>query len=184
MGIHIVAIKLLLFIIFFSGLPVKAESSLKTKESVPLFSSKRNVGEILKTLPVQSGGRVKPFDTFARESLRFVYGKSQFNKRPAVDILMSWILLPEHWNETDFIQVRDSTLRKAIKLDQSKTLFSPDTLLQNKYFIRELAELRTRQQRKESLNDYFKSIQKLGKSFASLSGFSKWEITRLDTCRF
>lgn len=131
------------------------------------------IGESLKILPVQSEGRVQPFDTFSRNSLRFIYGKSHFNDRPAVDILMSWMLLPEHWNETEFIQVRDSVLRKALQLDLNKNLFSPKRLLQNKNFIQEVAELRVRQQNKEPLDDYFKSMQKLENRLLLYQAFQK-----------
>ena len=120
-----------------------------------------DAGKALRSLPVQSGGRVQPFDTFARDSLRFVCGKSQFNKKPAVDVLMSWILLPEYWNKTRFIQVRSAVLKKSLKLDLSKSLFSPQELLQNKVFIQELAELKSRQESKTPLDEYFKSLQKL-----------------------
>ncbi len=120
-----------------------------------------SAGKALRSLPVQSGGRVQPFDTFARDSLRFVCGKSQFNKKPAVDVLVSWILLPEYWNKTRFIQVRSAVLKKSLKLDLGKIFFSPQELLQNKVFIQELIELKSRQENKTPLNEYFKSLQKL-----------------------
>ncbi len=130
----------------------------------------------IKSLPVQSGGRVKPFDTFARESLRFIYGKTKFHKQPAVDILMFWMLLPEYWNEVDFVQVRESVLRETLKLDKDKTLFSPNTLLKNKVFIQEIAELRGRQKNKEPLDDYFKALQKLENRLILYKAFQRGEI--------
>lgn len=139
-------------------------------------SATQAMGENLKSLPVQSRGRVQPFDTFARDSLRFVYGKNQFNKRSAVDVLMSWMLLPEYWNETEFVQVRDSVLRKALQLDLKKTLFSPKALLENKNFIQEVTELRIRQQNKEPLDDYFKSVQNLENRLLVYQAFQKGEV--------
>ena len=130
----------------------------------------------IKALPVQSGGRVKPFDTFARESLRFIYGKTKFHKQPAVDILMFWMLLPEYWNKVDFVQVRESALRKTLKLDKDKTLFSPNALLKNKVFIQEIAELRGRKKNKEPLDDYFKNLQKLENRLILYQAFQRGEI--------
>ena len=141
-----------------------------------LVIANQSLGKVLKVLPVQSSGRVKPFDTFARDSLRFIYGKVYYNDRPAVDILMSWLLLPEHWNETDFILVRDSMLKEALDLDQNKTLFSPKTLLENRTFTQEVAELRVRQQNKESLDDYFKLIQKLENRLLLYQAFQRGEM--------
>ena len=140
------------------------------------FALATAIGDSLKSLPVQTRGRVQPFDTFARNSLRFVYGKTRFNTRPAVDVLMSWMLLPEYWNETEFIQVRDSALRKALQLDLNKILFSPKILLKNENFIQEVAELRIRQQNKEPLDDYFKSVQKLENRLLLYQAFQRGDM--------
>ena len=35
-------------------------------------------GDALKYMPIQDGGRVKPYDSFAREMLEIIYGKSKF----------------------------------------------------------------------------------------------------------
>ena len=139
-------------------------------------SADKNVEESLKALPVQSGGRVQPFDTFARDSLRFVYGKTKFNKKSAVDILMSWILLPVHWNETDFIQVKESVLKKALKLDVNQSYFSPNELLKNKDFAQEIEELRVRQNNKEPLDEYFKALQNLENRLVTYQAFYRGDL--------
>ncbi|MEO0335652.1 MAG: hypothetical protein AAF202_04630, partial [Pseudomonadota bacterium] len=61
-----------------------------------------SVMEALKTLPVQDSGRIKPYDTFARESLHLVYGKKKYKgkggvKRTAVDVVTTWMLIPDYW---------------------------------------------------------------------------------------
>ena len=35
----------------------------------------------LRELPVQDGGRVKPYDTFAREALQLIYGKESYKNK-------------------------------------------------------------------------------------------------------
>ena len=141
-----------------------------------LAGAGQSVGESLQTLPVQSGGRVKPFDTFAREALRFIYGKTHFDKKPAVDILMSWMLLPEYWHKVEFIQIRDSVLRKSLNLSADKNLFSPFTLLNNKTFIQEINELKVRQAGKEPLSAYFKSVRKLENKLILYQAFQRGEV--------
>jgi len=145
----------------------------------PLAFADQAIGDSLKSLPIQSGGRVKPFDTFARDTLFFIYGKRKFKDRPAVDALMSWLLLPDVWNKTEFIQVRDSSVRKALNLDLKKNLFSPNTLLNNKTFLQEINELRVRKQNKEPLNSYFKALQKLENRLILYQAFQKGEIPGL-----
>ena len=156
-------IRFYLFIFLFSGFSV-------------FVSADKDIGGPLKVLPVQSGGRVQPFDTFARNSLRFIYGKTQFNKKSAVDILMSWVLLPEHWNETDFVQVKESVLKKVLKLNMDKSHFSPSELLNNKAFAQEIEELRVKQQNKESLDDYFKSVQNLENRLVLYQAFYRGDL--------
>ena len=37
-----------------------------------------HVGEPLESIPIQDAGRIKPFDTFARESLRLIHGRTTY----------------------------------------------------------------------------------------------------------
>ena len=53
---------------------------------------------VLAKIPIQDGGRVKPLDTFARESVRMVTGREQFEGRPSLDTLMQWISEPAPWD--------------------------------------------------------------------------------------
>ena len=144
----------------------------------PFFAQAKepNLGQHLKALPVQSSGRIKPFDTFSRETLSFIYGKPHFHKKLAVDVLMSWVLVPEHWNQAEFIQIKDLSLRKALKLDHKKTLFSPQKIFQNQNFHQELKELQVREQNKTPLDKYFKSLQKLKNKVAIYQAFQRGDI--------
>ena len=148
----------------------RAEPALKvppqeipvTKEVLP--SSEPDVKQEFSnkmSIPVQSQGRVKPFGTFARETLHFVHGQSQFQKTPAEDVLFSWWLFVDIWNKTEFLPIPDFRLKKALNLDVKKKLFSPEEILNNPHFIREIEELNSLRASKAPLNDYFKSVQKL-----------------------
>ena len=130
----------------------------------------------LKSIAVQSRGRVKPLDTFARDTLRFITGKETFNKRPATDVLISWMLLPKHWHKTEFILVQSSILKKSLGLELKKVRFSPSELLENKSLIQELVELRVRQQNKEALDDYFKAVQKLENRLTLYQAFKQGRV--------
>ena len=112
-------------------------------------------------LPIQSGGRVKPFDTFAMESLRFINGKTKIEKTSATEVLLLWMLFPKYWDQTEFIQIPEEVLKKALKLPLKKNLFSPQELSQSSALAQEITELRIRQSNKESLDEYFQSVQNL-----------------------
>ena len=112
----------------------------------------------LKSLPVQDRGRVKPFDTFARESMYHIMGK---NSSQAVHFVMTWLLVPEYWDEQPLVWIRKAQVKKALNLEKLRSHFSPQELLENKDFKREVAELHSRKKQKEKLSSYFQAIEKL-----------------------
>ena len=112
----------------------------------------------LKSLPVQNRGRVKPFDTFARESVYHVTGK---NPHHSVHLVINWILVPEYWDQEAFIWIKKARVKKALNLDKNRSHFSPRELLSNRDFKREVEELYSRKKSKEKLSTYFRSIEKL-----------------------
>ena len=135
-----------------------------------------NLGESLKVIPVQFKGRLQPFDTFARNSLRSIYGKDSFNNISATDVLVSWMLLPDYWNHTSFVRVEKAVLKRALKLDLQRGLFTPLELLNNPIFMRELRELKSRVVNKEDLSSYFKDIQNLENQLALYLAFQKGKV--------
>ncbi|MCB0384150.1 MAG: cytochrome C biogenesis protein, partial [Bdellovibrionales bacterium] len=118
-------------------------------------------GEALRTLPVQQGGRIKPYDSFAREALKLVYGREKYQKREAADVVLTWMIIPEHWDEVEFIQVRHSGLREALKLDGVRVYYTPKELFLNERVGLLVQEMRTKLQAQEKLNPYYQAVQTL-----------------------
>ena len=118
-------------------------------------------GEALRSLPVQQGGRVKPYDSFAREALKLLYGREKYKGREAADVVLTWMIIPEHWDEVEFIQVRHNGLREALKLDKVQIYYSPKALFMNERVGLLVQEMRTKLQAQEKLNPYFQAIQTL-----------------------
>src|SRR5258708_39393555 len=87
-------------------------------------SSHAQVGEPIESLPIQDGGRIKPFDTFARESLQLVYGKQTYEGKSATEVVFTWLLVPDHWIETAFIELRHTGLKEALKITSSERWYS------------------------------------------------------------
>lgn len=122
-----------------------------------LFSQAENTW---KYLPIQHQGRIKPFDTFSREILKTVYGKETYKKRSAVEVILSWLIVPDFWEKTPFI-LMDKKIIQNLKLPLKSKYFSPAELKSNSRLALQLAELKSLQQREETLNSYFQSLQKL-----------------------
>ncbi len=140
----------------------------------------RELGDSLKSLPVQDGGRIKPFNTFAKETLHFIYGRESFevtaadpndpNKtqkvsKEATEIVFTWFLVPEHWMDVPFFEVRHSGLKEALGLTEDerkqKSYFTPKEILSNPRLPLLIQELNSKRESKEKLNPYFQAIQSL-----------------------
>ena len=107
------------------------------------------------------GGRIKPFDTFARESLFSIYGKEHFKQWEAAEVVISWMLAPQIWYNIPIIQVRKSSLRKVLNLGEATILYSPKRLLDNPVLKSEWQELKVRLEQNTPLSSYFQSLKSL-----------------------
>lgn len=81
--------------------------------------------------PTLSGGRLKPFDSFARETVLFETGSRKFEKWDSVDLVFSWIAFPTYWESRPWIRISREDVRKQLGLDDARTTFSPEELLKN-----------------------------------------------------
>lgn len=106
----------------------------------------------LSLIPIQEGGRVKPLDTFARESVRFVTGRESFEKAPCLQTVLSWLAHPEAWVSKDMILVENLDLRSSLGVPKDQKRVSPHLLLENDGFIASAKMSYAKQQRKDSLN--------------------------------
>ena len=122
----------------------------------PLFKAE----QLWKALPVQHQGRVKPFDTFSKEVLREVYGKERYKKRSAVEVVLSWFIISDFWEDVEFMQV-EKELRKKLSLSLKTKRFSPSALKKNSKLALQFAELRSLKQQEKPLDSYFKKLEKL-----------------------
>ncbi len=138
--------KLLFFVLFFT---------------VQSFAGSGSEMEALKSLPVQDSGRIKPYDTFARESLQLIYGKQTFQSRPAVEVVTTWFLVPEAWEKKKLFQVSHRGLKVALKLDENEGYFDIGSFLSNDRISFVFQELQAKQETKEKLDPYFQAVQRL-----------------------
>lgn len=121
-------------------------------------------------LPVQDGGRVKPFDTFAREMLSLLWGKESYQGRPATEIVFSWLLAPEEWAKTDFILVRHSGLREALNLSNTQLYYSPMNLLGNDRLGLLIQDIKAKREAEEKLNPFDQAVQTLENQLLAFQG--------------
>ena len=134
--------------IFFFFISCSAQKDLSLAEN------------LWKTLPVQHEGRIKPFDTFSRETLRQIYGKDHYKKRSAVEVILLWLLVPDMWDSTNLVFV-EKDIKKSLNLDLKQKHFSVLDLSKNSKLSLQLSELQSLRQQSTELDSYFQQIEKL-----------------------
>lgn len=138
-----------------------------------------SVGLNLKELPVQNGGRVKPLDTLSKESLRLIYGKSKYKGKESSELVLTWLLAPKVWFETEFIQIKNKKLKKAMALNEDKDYFSQKELSSNLALESLLQNLRVKQEKKVKLNAFDQALQRLQGQLSTLTAFQSGDIFRI-----
>ncbi len=115
----------------------------------------------MQILPVQDGGRLKPFDSFAREQLELVYGKTKFEGRQAYEVILTWMLTPEAWQEKEIFQIQNLDVKKRLGLNLDQKRFKGDPIFSNQAFPGLMQELNEKRETKEKLTPYFQALQRL-----------------------
>lgn len=122
-------------------------------------------GDAIKYLPVQDGGRIKPYDSFSREMLEVIYGKTKYEGRAATEIVLTWMLSPQAWQNKKIFEVRNHQVLDAMKLSKEQRYFSGDELFASDKFQLLRQELQAKRDTKEKLNPYFQAVQRLENQF-------------------
>ena len=150
--------------------------------SVLLSCSKEPLVEaekLWKSLPVQYQGRIKPFDTLARENLKEIYGKSQYEKKSAVEVFLLVLIIPDLWQNTPFILV-EKNLRDSLGLLIDKEHFSFEELNKNQKLALQLLELQSLEEKEEDLDSYFESLKKLQTRLILFSAIQTGHLIRFE----
>ena len=116
--------------------------------------------KIWKSISIQHQGRIKPFDTFSREVLKTVYGRESYKKRSAVEVILSWLIIPDFWEEMELFLV-EKEIKQSLGLPLRSKHFRPSELRGNQKLALQLAELTNLRQRGERLDSYFQNLEKL-----------------------
>ncbi|HTL11880.1 MAG TPA: cytochrome c biogenesis protein CcsA, partial [Bdellovibrionota bacterium] len=79
-------------------------------------------------IPIQSGGRIKPMDSFAGEGVLFLTGRGSYAGWNNTELLLSLLSRPEAWQKEPLIRVDQPDLRRQLLLDEKRIMFSPEEL--------------------------------------------------------
>lgn len=133
----------------------------------------------LKYLAVQDAGRIKPFDTFSRESLELVYGKAKYENKPAFEIIMTWMLQPQIWQDKKLFEIKHHLVKRFLGLKNEDKYFSLQELLANEKLSTLFQDLNSKRETKEKLDPYFQAIQRLENQIYTFREIASGRMIRL-----
>jgi len=117
-----------------------------------VFADDQAWSETLGKIAVQQGGRVKPFETFAREAVLYVTGKTSWQKQPAVETVWSWMAAPEKWTSQPLIYVSAPQVREEFGLKLIRKRVSAEVVLEEKGFSQKVQDAIHRREKREALS--------------------------------
>ncbi len=103
----------------------------------------------LRSVAVQDGGRLKPLDTFARESVLLITGRERYQGRDPVELLLAFVAQPDRWQVERMVEVRHRPLKNALGLDPDRSRFSYDEVVRSEALQRTVDEASAKRQRDE-----------------------------------
>lgn len=125
----------------------------------------------LEELPVQDGGRIKPFDTVAREALQLIYGKSTYQGESATKIVSTWIMVPDVWEEKEFLRIDHKSIKQALGLDENQKYFKYKDIYTHNRISVMIRELQGKEQAKERLNSFDHAVRRLEGQLITFKSF-------------
>ncbi len=107
-----------------------------------------------RSIAVQNRGRMKPFDTYARETALYVTGKVNFQGFTPEELVFSWLTsFDKIWESTFFIRVDYGPLKKILEIDESRNYFSPIELRSSEGLRKMVQAAMKKQQDRERPSD-------------------------------
>jgi len=136
-------------------------------------------GGRLQYLPIQDSGRVKPFDTFSKEMLELVYGKKSYEKRSAMEIILTWTISPTLWQDKPLFELRNRDILTALNLNFDKRYFTGEEIFGSPKFTELMQDLQGKRESKEKLTPYFQALQRLESQYSVFREIASGRMLRL-----
>lgn len=136
-----------------------------TPEPIP-----REALATLRHVAIQHAGRDKPFDSFARETLKRITGRRRFRDQDPVETVLSMVAEPERWQDEPILSVPYGPLREALGLERHVTHVSYNGFIATRRLMRLLPPIVEKQQRDEKLSMREEETMDLYERFVSLNG--------------
>jgi ABC-type transport system involved in cytochrome c biogenesis permease subunit len=152
-----------------------------------VFAPTCAAGELdaLRLVAVQDGGRVKPLDTFARESARRVTGAKPFTGGERVKGLdaVEWVLAvlarPEQWRREPIVRVAHAGLREEVGLPSARDRYTFEELASHEGFLQAAGAVFEKARLDVPLTPQEQEIATLHENLTLFSGLLSGEALRI-----
>ena len=124
----------------------------------------------LRQVAVLHHGRFKPFDSYARETLRLITGSSRLRGDDPMATVLGVVASPSDWTEAKIILVPFVPLRQQLGLEERTRYVSYAELISTKKLMRMLPAIVAKQQREEKLTVLDNETMDLYDRFVAFSG--------------
>ena len=145
-------------------------------ESPPKVSVSAAAMKELQELAIQHNGRVKPFDSFAWETVDRLTGSARFRDEDPVNTILSIVAHPDAWQEVPLLSVPFGPLREALGLGRRTTHVSYNELISTRKLMRMLPPIVEKQQRSEKLTMLENETMELFDRFVIFTSLIKQEL--------
>ncbi len=135
----------------------------------------REVESILSRLPIQHNGRVKPFDSFARETLSQITGSTTFGKETPVATVLHMVAFPEKWENEAALAVPYRPLREELGISSRQSHLSYQGLFAAG-FMKRLPPIVQKESKEEKLTILENEVMDLYGRFTAIHGVFSGEL--------
>ncbi|MCS6838300.1 MAG: cytochrome c biogenesis protein CcsA [Bdellovibrionaceae bacterium] len=129
--------------------------------SMPISWADTVASAPLRFLPVLDAGRVKPYDTFSKEVLQLIYGKTTYEGKPAYQIVTTWWLQPDLWKDKAIFEIKPFELKNTLGLPPQDRYFTLEQLIAHPRLPDLFQQLQEMREKKMKLDPFFQSVQRL-----------------------
>jgi len=129
-----------------------------------------------KSMAIQNRGRLKPIDTYARETVQFVTGKVRWEGYDPAELIFNWLTSYEKgWDQVALIRIDYSPLKEKLGIDKSKNYFKPVELRALDSLKKMVQEAAMKQNRQEKLNDIDRKVFQIQNQLGLVEALARGE---------
>ena len=105
-------------------------------------------------IAIQERGRLKPLDTFSRETVQFITGKTSWKTFSAIECIFGWLTnFDKEWDDEPIIRVDYEALKTELGFEKDQKYFTLKAVRDNPKLMKLVRQAAEKERTKEKLSD-------------------------------